>query len=400
MSKIPAQLTKLDELKRMMVDYLRIKGVVADYNETYNTLVPKILEILQVQGDLTLGTKTITKDGDYFPVNDGVDAYSSIKVNIMNDNNALIKYDYLSGSTRYLKITNYGDLPDYAWNTNSKVEEIVLKDCSNIGKYAFNACDSVNSCTNDSVIKSIGEYAFNNCSGMVANLVLDDTIEIIPRNCFYNCQDVQLNLPNNLKEVQDYAFYSCTNLNVNALPEGLEKVGVQSFRGCTNLRIDKLPSSLKTIGSSAFQICTNVVLKELPPISIPTYAFTNSGVQFNEIPNGCSLGAYAFGYCNRLTNLIFNHTGIIPNYCFQYCSNLEAIEIGTGVTTINTYAFRNCSKLKTITCHRTTPPSLFYSSFYNCPIEKIYVPASVLDTYKSATNWSAFADKMIGIEGE
>lgn len=400
MSKITEQLTKLDELKKMMVDYLRIKGVVASYDETYNTLIPKILTILQVQGDLTLGTKEITKDGDYFPVNDGVDAYSSVSVNIMEDNDVKVKYGELSGSLRFLNITSYGNLPSYAWNQNSRVRNVVLKDCEEIGAYAFNTDNNLISFINDKPIKVIGAYAFNSCSNMEADVLLSDDIETIPTYCFYNCSKVQVSLPKNLKKVEAYAFYMCTALNANKLPDGLETIEINGFRGCSNLEIDELPQSLKVINNYGFYNCTKLTAKVLHPMEIHSYAFAYTNVAFEEIPEGTVLNTYAFQYANSLTNLKFSYTGMIPNYCFQSCTGLESIEIGEGINSINTNSFRQCTNLKTITCHRTTPPTLVFNAINSCPIETIYVPASALETYKSATNWATYANKMIGIEGE
>lgn len=398
--KLVKQLQELLKMKDDLVDNLNTKGVVASKDETLETLVPKVLAILQVQGDLTLGTKEITQDGDYFPANDGIDAYSSVSVNIMGDNDAKVKYGELSGVFRFLNITSYGDLPSYAWNQNSRVRNVVLKNCEGIGSHAFNSDNNLISFTNDKPIKAIGEYAFNGCSAMVADLNLSDDIETIPTYCFNNCSKVQVNLPKNLKIVEPYAFYMCTNLYANKLPDGLESIGINGFRGCSNLEIDELPQSLKIINNYGFYNCTKLTAKVLPPMQVNGYAFSYTNVAFEEIPEGTSLAPYAFQYANGLTNLKFSYTGRITNYCFQYCTGLESIELGKGITSIDTNAFRGCNNLKTITCHRTTPPTLTYNAINSCPIETIYVPASALETYKSATNWSAYADKMIEIEGE
>ena len=42
-----------------------------------------------------------------------------------------------------------------------------------------------------------------------------------------------------------------------------------------------------------------------------------------------------------------------------------------------------------------TPVSI-NSSIPNNSVLKIYVPDSAIETYKTATNWSAFADKIVG----
>ena len=88
-------------------------------------------------------------------------------------------------------------------------------------------------------------------------------------------------------------------------------------------------------------------------------------------------------------------------YTCYGCSNLETIEIGTGITSIDTYAFNTCSKLKTITVKATTPPTLGANAF-NATItgRKIYVPADSVATYKATSGWSTYADDIEAIPTE
>jgi hypothetical protein len=58
----------------------------------------------------------------------------------------------------------------------------------------------------------------------------------------------------------------------------------------------------------------------------------------------------------------------------------QALAIGTN------------SKKTTITFLRTTPPTITTSTFTTSYLNKIIVPKGCADAYKSATNWSNFAD--------
>ena len=378
MSKIADQLTELLKMKQDLVTNLNMKGVVASNDETLETLVPKVLAIVQGgSGDLTLIPKNITTDGDYYPVNDGADAYSSVSVNILGDNNIIAKYGDLVGTIRLIDMTSFGDLPAHAWHGDNKLNNVVLKGCENVGESAFHQCSKIASLTNDTVIKTLGTYSFSGCSNMVANLTLDDNITEIPNYCFQNCNHLQVNLPNKLESVGTNGFYACYDMI------------------CT-----ELPQTLTTLDANAFYRCTNLTAKIMPVItSMGNYAFSESGVTFEEIPNGVTLSPYCFRECENLTNLTFKNDGILPNYCCYACSNLEEIEFSGDISSIGNRAFVSNTKLKTITIHNTTPPTLQSASFPKT-VEAIYVPASALETYKSATNWSSFADVMIGIEGE
>ena len=64
------------------------------------------------------------------------------------------------------------------------------------------------------------------------------------------------------------------------------------------------------------------------------------------------------------------------------------------VTSIRNYAFSNCSSLTSITMLSTTPPTIESSTFPSNFSGTITVPAGTGATYKAATNWSKYADKI------
>lgn len=93
------------------------------------------------------------------------------------------------------------------------------------------------------------------------------------------------------------------------------------------------------------------------------------------------------------------------SYMFYTCSRLEKLNISgfTSEKLNNTYGmFANCSNLKTLIINS---PSLFNIAdtdlFNSTPIESgtgyVYVPDELVEEYKSATNWSNFADQIKGI---
>lgn len=95
-------------------------------------------------------------------------------------------------------------------------------------------------------------------------------------------------------------------------------------------------------------------------------------------------------------------TGVttIGNYAFRYCTSLALITIPDSVTSIGNYAFGNCTSLATFHINATSPPTLssiaFNSSGITTTTGSIKVPFSfdhsILNAYKTATNWSNFAD--------
>lgn len=152
------------------------------------------------------------------------------------------------------------------------------------------------------------------------------------------------------------AFSGFTSLQNVSLPNSLVNINADVFRGCSALTSLNIPSSVTYFGNRAFSNCVNLV-----SINIP------SGV----------------------TSLPLN--------CFANCYSLEEIEIPSGMTTISSGAFANCSGLTSVTVLATTPPSIGVSAFNNTNDCTIYVPAESVNTYKTATNWSEYADRIQAI---
>ena len=142
---------------------------------------------------------------------------------------------------------------------------------------------------------------------------------------------------------------------------------------------------------------TNVIIGN-NATSINAYAFSGcSNLTSITIGNTVtSIEECAFYNCSGLTNITIGNTVTSIGWnAFENCSGLTSVTIGSGVTIIGTHAFYSCSGLKTVKISAINPPTLNTEAFYETNIEKIIVPKSAINTYKSAAGWSTYADKIV-----
>lgn len=157
----------------------------------------------------------------------------------------------------------------------------------------------------------------------------------------------------------DYGFAICDNIQsvVISNPSHNSSIYPSAFER-THLNTIVLPNKITSIDNNAFYECytlTNIIM---------------SGVT--------SIGARAFFNCYALPNVIFPSTlRSIGNYAFYGCGGVKY------------YDFTAC----------TSVPTLGGSSAFNgMPADcEIRVPASLETTWKNATNWTTYADYIVGV---
>ena len=160
----------------------------------------------------------------------------------------------------------------------------------------------------DKSITGFAPYAFYGCEKLYY-LVIQDNITIIEERAFSNCTGLnKVKMSNKITEVRDYAFYYCWCLNWNELPQNLQTVGEFAFayNGFSGFNDLILPDGLEYIGNSAFYYCGNIQSIVLPD------SLTTMGTA------------------------VFYHT------------NPHTITIGSGLTTLKKYVFKELRSLKTI----------------------------------------------------
>lgn len=193
---------------------------------------------------------------------------------------------------------------------------------------------------------------------------------------------------------------------------------VAENKGLTVEETDTPLSVLTKIDNSTIATPTETIsITENGTVDVTNYASANvnvpSGSVTNKLPQvidksvttitaddltgATSIAQYAFYNCRSLTSITLPSTLTSIGYgAFYNCSGLTSITIPEGVTSISWHAFNGCSSLTSMRVRATTPPTLSDVSAISTATTQIQVPMASVEAYKTATNWSNFADIIVG----
>ena len=158
-----------------------------------------------------------------------------------------------------------------------------------------------------------------------------------------------------------------------------------------------------TVGERAFNECDSLSQVSLPVCSyIGKYAFNQCwSLSKVSLPVCDTLEQGAFNLCGALTQVDLPMCSYLGYSAFAWCDHLSQISLPV-CSYISGGTFELCGSLSIITIGYSSVCSLGGSNaFSNTPIASgtgsIYVPASLVDAYKSADNWSYFSSRIFPI---
>lgn len=332
-------------------------------DSSYDGLSQVVIEAIQTQTKTvtpSAANKTVTPDTGKFltsvTVNGDANLVSdNIKsgVSIFGVSGAYVgSGSSSSGSSEDTEILNGiidGSISSYTNTTMSTVRDGLFMKCGSLTTVNIPEC------------KRVGGYAFYECSE------LDSAV-------FPKCS-----------RVNDYAFYACSKMSTISFPT-CGVVYAQAFARCSSITEADLPSC-SAVFSSGFASCKNIT-----SINFPTCL---------------SVYNYAFNTCDNLTDVNLPACKILLNSAFSNCYSLSTMSL-PAIEDIRPGVFMKCYNLKSLYLTGSTVCKLSNSNaFTSTPIGgysgsagaygSIFVPASLLTSYKAATNWTYFSNRMVGV---
>ena len=173
-------------------------------------------------------------------------------------------------------------------------------------------------------------------------------------------------------------FFSCSKLTYVNLPN-CTTVGNYAFSFCSVLPSIYLPLCT-TVGYAAFQQCSSLVSVNLPNCTyIANNAFLDcASLLFVNLPLCEYIGGGAFESCHLISSVSLPNCSLLGGAAFAFCNNLKEVYLNrvTSVTKRYDNTFSRCSNLTSI-----------------------YVPASLVDAFKTAQYWSSISTKIVAYTG-
>lgn len=140
---------------------------------------------------------------------------------------------------------------------------------------------------------------------------------------------------------------------------------------------------VKTVGIRAFSHCASLVSVDLPEVT--------------------TIGQHGFNSCSKLERVTFPKlTTLLPGDNFTYCSALKYADLGI-VSNLPSWSLAN-TPLETVILRKADSICTLQTTnaLSGTPIAKgtgyVYVPKTLVDSYKTATNWSTYASQIRAIE--
>lgn len=165
-----------------------------------------------------------------------------------------------------------------------------------------------------------------------------------------------------------------------------------------------ITSQAASVRIRAFSNCASVVSISLPAATtVGNWAFMQcSKLATVSLPEATTLGSAAFSACAALTSVTIPKATSLPSQSLYNCTSLQKIDL-PAVTSISDSVFMMDSALTAVILRSTTLVTLsnksaFSSSGVSAGTGYIYVPSSLVASYKAATNWSTYAAQIRAIE--
>lgn len=165
---------------------------------------------------------------------------------------------FMRDSMASLEALNLAEVRIVAWPVGGRDELGRLYEDDKIPGDALMSKYSLRYLELPSQLKKIEQNAFASCTSLTGSLVIPEGVTEIGNAAFHSCEafNGMLSLPSTLERIEDGAFLECRFVSELKLPDKLKYIGRSAFSGCAYLYGPLvLPEELTDLGDYAFYGC-------------------------------------------------------------------------------------------------------------------------------------------------
>lgn len=340
--------------------------------------------------------------------------------------------------------SNINEIGDYAFS-GTGITSFNVANITKFGDYAFDGCSNLTA-NNLTLNAIVGTGAFKGCGKLTGKLTIGGTHVTIGDNAFNGAKFTEVEIGTGVKSIGKVAFRGNAISKLTIL-EGITDIGDMAFEEITCKYVE-LPASLTSLGNSVFAgagATSKVKVVKLngsgtslgttmsshafvvPDANLNAYkqnydsytfyaasevtenllvvkngALTADLMQANEVEIPANVTSIAKGALDNaatvtvvsgntalkaVDNVVYSIDGATL-VCFPKANNVQEYDIPNTVTAIAANAFAGTTLTK-VNMKSETPPTLGEKVFEGSSA-MIYVPATAVDAYKAAENWSSY----------
>ena len=205
----------------------------------------------------------------------------------------------------------------------------------------------------------------------------------------------------NITKANSIIFSGSTNIETVSMHSATDIGNI--FKNCTNLKYVDLPNVVN-VGNECFDYCTSLEYLDLPCAkNAPVMNNCTSLLDIN-FPEATTFSSAAFRNCNSIQNIrlpkVSTIQGTMYAGSFGHCAMLKNVVLGSVTLIKGNNVFQNCPLFEALVITQDSSicalekNTAFDSSTIKNGSGHIYVPDSLVEAYKTAENWSAYANKI------
>lgn len=282
--------------------------------------------------------------------------------------------------------TNVATINANAFENCKSLYRAELPECKILGSYAFQSCTSLTSMYLPKAT-TISSLALEN-TGFYLDLILEgSSVCTFYGNIFGSIDGHMIFVPPSLVStyISRYPSYYHPSAAQGVFP---------SYPAFASLHYIKWTPDITGTGTFSLMWQSNTYTYKLSNYTYENYFYNTFGV--NGVVGELNITSSAFKNKTSLTT-IETDANIVGDSAFYGCTGLKTVTL-TKCKTIGLYAFASCTSMESLIlgnssiCHLVGNSTALYSNN-----TKIYVPASLVNTYKSDPLWSYYKYRIFSI---